>query len=284
MQWFRLYHEVRAEPKLLDRTPSENWAWIVLLCLASESRERGHIFLSDNAISNATRLGDEWPSFRDFLTLNSMLRVNGDGFFEIINWGRRQPNSDDVAVRVAKHRAEKTCNVTVTLPKRNCNVQDQIITDQTRLDKTRTVVPSEDSKESSSVTLLTDFPKKSPKTNVPYTEDFNTFWEQYPPRSGDNPKQPAFKSFEKAIKEGIPASDIISGAVRYTEFCKITVEDRKMVCQAVTWLNQHRWENDYDVTKAMPNSKEDAKVIRSRERLRRLFHSEEEDAINVECR
>ena len=78
---------------------------------------------------------------------------------------------------------------------------------------------------------------------VPFIE----FWAAYPKRQGANPKAPAETKFLRAVASGVDAKAIINGARVYAEHCvanKIT--NTPYVAQAVTWLNQKRWEDYTD--------------------------------------
>ena len=80
-----------------------------------------------------------------------------------------------------------------------------------------------------------------------YERDFKQFWRSYPKRKGGNPKHPARLKFENAVNDAISAADIIAAAERYAE--EIKAEKKENTCyvaQAVTWLNQRRWE-DYSM-------------------------------------
>jgi len=80
-----------------------------------------------------------------------------------------------------------------------------------------------------------------PKSNSKSEE----FWKAYPRREGANPKTPALKKFDAAVKSGTDAESIIAAAKRYTaELQTQNQVGTKFVAQAVTWLNQQRW-NDY---------------------------------------
>src|SRR4026208_2386932 len=75
-------------------------------------------------------------------------------------------------------------------------------------------------------------------------EAFEEFWSVKPKRDGDNPKQPALKSFRRAVKDGVDPMTIISAAREWRDQIE---KKRKLgtevVPMAVTWLNQKRWEN-----------------------------------------
>lgn len=73
---------------------------------------------------------------------------------------------------------------------------------------------------------------------------FDRFWEVYPKRQGANPKGPAAKKFELFLKQGKDPEEIIGGASRYAaEQRKIGKIGTGFIAQAVTWLNQTRWED-----------------------------------------
>ena len=73
-------------------------------------------------------------------------------------------------------------------------------------------------------------------------EDFEKFWKAYPKREGGNPKTPARKSFLTALKAGADPAKIISAAAAYAAHPSTKV-GTPYVTQAVTWLNQKRWED-----------------------------------------
>ena len=74
---------------------------------------------------------------------------------------------------------------------------------------------------------------------------FEEFWKAYPKRDGANPKKPARKKFDDAVKAGHDPGAIIAGAERYREYMRSKgQEGTQYVAQAVTWLNQARWEDE----------------------------------------
>jgi len=72
---------------------------------------------------------------------------------------------------------------------------------------------------------------------------FNEFWKEYPRRLGGNPKSNAKTKFISICK-AINPDEIISGAKKYA-LQEAENTDRKFIAQAITWLNQSRWEDDY---------------------------------------
>lgn len=93
--------------------------------------------------------------------------------------------------------------------------------------------------------------EKSKKEQIPtirareIIELFETrFWSAFPKRDGANPKSPARKSFLAAVKHGHDPEKIIGGAERCRDSARASgIEGTKYAPQAVTWLNQARWED-----------------------------------------
>ncbi len=73
-------------------------------------------------------------------------------------------------------------------------------------------------------------------------EAFEGYWRVYPRRLGANPKNPAFKKFSALVLAGISPATITAGAKNYAaaDAGKIGTP---YIAQAVTWLNQRRWED-----------------------------------------
>lgn len=72
---------------------------------------------------------------------------------------------------------------------------------------------------------------------------FEEFWQAYPRREGANPKEPARKKFDQALKSGVEFGEIMAGAKAYA--ASMAGKEPRFVAQAVTWLNQSRWQDDY---------------------------------------
>lgn len=89
------------------------------------------------------------------------------------------------------------------------------------------------------------------KATPPTNEQFDDFWKSYPKRRGENPKAPARKLFDAAVKGGADPQEIVAGvkaaAARHRD--KIGTE---FIPQAVKWLRDRRWE-DYAAETAAPS-------------------------------
>jgi hypothetical protein len=71
---------------------------------------------------------------------------------------------------------------------------------------------------------------------------FDAFWQIYPHRGRfSDPKKPAQRKFEAAIKRGIDPAAIIAGAERYRAHVEQEGIEPRFVAQAATWLHQERW-------------------------------------------
>jgi hypothetical protein len=72
--------------------------------------------------------------------------------------------------------------------------------------------------------------------------DFDRFWDVYPARKGDRGKTPAKTLFDKAVKSGINAEDIIHAAKQYAVSEKENL-NTPFIMQAQRWLRNKRWKD-----------------------------------------
>lgn len=70
-------------------------------------------------------------------------------------------------------------------------------------------------------------------------DDFTEFWAHYPRKVG---KLAAQQQYEKARKRGVTQQQLLDGIARYLRY-KPAYADW---AHPKTWLNQGRWEDDYD--------------------------------------
>lgn len=118
LPWFRLYTEILDDKKIkrICRTTGESKAliigvWVILLSLASDSNERGMLYISDDTPYAFADLADETGLAEDVLVtvLNEfsklgMLNTNEQETLQITKWNDRQYKSDNSSERVKKHR------------------------------------------------------------------------------------------------------------------------------------------------------------------------------------
>lgn len=85
----------------------------------------------------------------------------------------------------------------------------------------------------------------SPTPSAPSTSDaFERFKRAYPRRGGANPWQPAEKKFRALVKTGVdPEAMIQAAAALAREEAKAGNVGTKYIPQAITWLNQQRFQD-----------------------------------------
>lgn len=71
--------------------------------------------------------------------------------------------------------------------------------------------------------------------------DFLDFYAAYPRHVG---KEAARRAFEKAVKAGTPAADIIEGARHYAAATAAAGTETRYIAHPATWLNAGRWSDD----------------------------------------
>lgn len=107
MKWFRFYSEFVDDPKIAMMTDSDQLLWVKALCLASDSKLRGYITLSDDEICWKLRITIEtWKHAVDKFRAKGMIEHTDKGY-RITNWDKRQFSSDSSTERVKKHRQKK---------------------------------------------------------------------------------------------------------------------------------------------------------------------------------
>ena len=76
-----------------------------------------------------------------------------------------------------------------------------------------------------------------------YSSEFEEFWKAYPLKKG---KQKAFKAWTEALKWGNDPNLIIEKAWEYTLEIKHKKTEKSYIKRAQGWLNDGRWDDDYD--------------------------------------
>lgn len=192
--WFKLHHELPDDIKIRRFTPQEKWAWVVLLCLASKSTERGVITADDEDIAEYCEFNttQDWLYFRDKLISKGMLEHDASGNLHVLHWDDRQyekPSDRPEATRERKRRqrekekALKNASTEgmshdVTRDSRPCHDTDKIRSDQTRQEEIR----KEEIKENSlsADVVVSPPPKKSSRQKKSFDSDawlstYNTY-------------------------------------------------------------------------------------------------------------
>lgn len=99
MDWFRLYPEIRRDPKIRRLDPTTRWLWITILCIASDSPERGRLLISkdlpyiveDIADEAGMELEDIKVGLGKLHAINFIVQDNL-GVYSINNWDVYRPD------------------------------------------------------------------------------------------------------------------------------------------------------------------------------------------------
>jgi hypothetical protein len=87
---------------------------------------------------------------------------------------------------------------------------------------------------------------KNAKNSTPSSDvlidRFNALWQLYPKKQG---KQNAFKSYKKAIKDGITDDRIKTGIEAYIRYLTKEQTDPQYIKQGSSFFNQRSWEDDW---------------------------------------
>lgn len=124
-QWFRMYAEFTADPKVQMLSEIDQRRYVMLLCIrCGNDDETFH----DEAIAFQLRVSlDEWNKTKSILLARNLIDLNNHP----TSWNKRQYQSDVSTERVRKHREHKklSCNVSETPPDQNRPEQIQTRTD-----------------------------------------------------------------------------------------------------------------------------------------------------------
>jgi len=117
MDWFRLYSEIRRDPKIRRLTPEERWLWVAVLCIASDSPKRGYLLISDDFPYEAIDIADEaalpvdvTEKGLDKLIRFGLLERDENGTYYVPKWDERQydnPSDTPEATRERKRRSRE---------------------------------------------------------------------------------------------------------------------------------------------------------------------------------
>jgi len=117
----------------------------------------------------------------------------------------------------------------------------------------------------SSCTLERETEKRREEKNVrskkPINEKFEEFWRTYPKRQGPNPKAPALKKFEALVKSGASPDGIIDCArIEAAGYQRSGEIGTRFVPQAITWLNQGRYDDAKEFAKEAQDIKPEFEI------------------------
>lgn len=77
---------------------------------------------------------------------------------------------------------------------------------------------------------------------------FEALWKLYPKKQG---KDKAFKSYQRAIKDGVEDETILNGLKNYLQQIEVQKTEQQFIKNGSTWFNQKCWDDEY-ITKSEP--------------------------------
>lgn len=226
-RWFRLYDEMLDDPKMQRLPPATFKAVINLWCIASKNGGKLPEF---EDIAFGLRMEREAVvGLLDELVAAGLLDHDDEGL-RPHNWDKRQFKSD-VTDPTAADRMKRYRNA-----HRNAHRNETV-----------TVTPPRTDTESEQIQKEKDI-GRSQATRPPSDSDFEEFRKVYPKRAGTDPKAPALKKFQAAVRGGAAPAEIIAGARRYADDMRASHKvGTEFVKQSMRWLSQRLWE-DYAAT------------------------------------
>ncbi|MGL5065587.1 MAG: phage replisome organizer N-terminal domain-containing protein [Microcoleus sp.] len=136
--WFKLDHNIIGDIKLRRFSSQEKWAWITLLCLSSQSDDRGLITADIDDIADLCDYDSQ-----DFKYLLDKFKTKGmidysNGGIKIINWEKRQhskPSDSPESTRERKRKQRARQKEKISEVSRDVTPTSRDVTLQIRLDK-----------------------------------------------------------------------------------------------------------------------------------------------------
>jgi hypothetical protein len=235
IDWFRSWHGAPTDSKWLliakragvapGMVSAVVWA---LFDHASQNEHRGNVDNFDIETYAVFSGFDEANIAAIINALNEKgLIVSGT----LTAWEKRQPKREDSSTeRVREHRNAMKHNET----QRNARE------DKSRIDKKEDI-------------------RAVAKTTRP-NADFEAFWEARPKRKGADPKDPARKLYEAAVKAGADPAGLLAALRRYA-----AIEAERVgtpyLPQMVKWLRDKRWLDYPEIAIQAPNEQTDWDAI-----------------------
>lgn len=118
MPWFRLYPEILKDPKIRRFTTVQKWLWITAMCEASQSAERGKLFIAegieytDDDLAHASGINPgEWDQAKGFIEMCVTLKMmerHADGGVTLLNFHSRQYQKPSDAPEKTRERQRKS--------------------------------------------------------------------------------------------------------------------------------------------------------------------------------
>jgi hypothetical protein len=132
LPWFRLYRELKDDPKIGVLSDSEFRVFIESLCWACEKGSGGGLGMTVTETTWAFRR-NVTETFQSLIR-HGLLFEKEDGELCVTKWKERQKPSDSSAERVRKHREKQRVTFQPTLLKQKCSDVEERRGDENRVE------------------------------------------------------------------------------------------------------------------------------------------------------
>lgn len=231
MEWLRLYTEITNDRKLRRLSPPHRWLWITMMCMARKSPVPGVLLLSKNIPANVEDLADEAAiSVDDVVSGVEIFKAQDmlqeiDSVYSLINWDKRQFNSDNSTNRVKSWRAKQS----ETTMKRFSDVS---------------VTPPDTDTDTDTEKDSSAFKGKprSPFKNKNQESLFDMTWEIFPKKKS---KGQAEKTWVKLNPDEQLVANMIATIKRAKTSREWLKDNGDFIPYLSTWLNSKGWLDEY---------------------------------------
>jgi len=237
--WMKFYpRDWRGDQALRAVSMAARGFWLECLCIMHEANPYGHLLLNGEqpeggALARMTGASaDEVSAWMAELRKAGVLSIarNGTVF-------SRRMVKDDAASKKGKKEAEKRW----AKPTENKGNNDEP-------NGVPTGNPNAKRPEAREFSLVGGEDKAKS-----IADHFDDFRKAYPKRDGQDPRQPAWKRFETAVKSGVKPEAIIAGAMAFAAAeAKRGKIGTRFIPHSAVWLNHRRWEDDAELPFAPP--------------------------------
>lgn len=236
------------DSSIFSKPPLYFKVWIYLLSRAQHSDykglKRGQLYTSIPEIIDAT----SWKvGFRTE-------KPTKDQIFQVLNWLRKSDEGGNESnVRASMIATTKaTHGLLVTICNYNVYQDSSNYESNGETDNEKVMKPQRKQQRSDNINKNVkndnnDNNDKNVNKNISSNQDlkerFEIIWKEYPNKKG---KDKAFKSYQKAIKNGVTDNVVLNGIHRYKEEIKFKRTEQQFVAHGSTWFNQNRWDDEYE--------------------------------------
>lgn len=202
--------------------------WVNILCLANREPNRGYLPPLEDVAFGLRVNERKAQQIIDTLVQAGLLTKNPDSTVEPHGWKQRQRVSDNVAERVAKHRAR---NADVTLQETDSDNESNVTETFPHARATETETETE-----------TDTPHTPQGGNDPnYSLEFERFYRSYPKRVG---KGAAWKAWGKLKPSKALQARMIEAVETQKSWPQWRRDNGQYIPHPATWINQARWDDE----------------------------------------